>query len=91
MDVPPPGVGLKMVILAVPAAAISAAVIAAVNRMLLTKVVSRSLLLNLTIDPLTKFVPLTVKAKAALPAVTALGFKLVIAGTGLLLQIPPGY
>jgi hypothetical protein len=41
LDVPPPGVGLTTVTLAVPAEAMSAAVVAAVNCVLLTNVVVR--------------------------------------------------
>ncbi len=50
----------------------------------LTKVVVRLELLTWTIDPLTKFVPFTVRVKAAPPAKVVLGEMLVSEGTGLL-------
>jgi hypothetical protein len=94
-DVPPPGVGLKTVTLAVPAVAISAAVIAAVSCVPLTYVVVRSEPFHLTIEPLTKLVPFTVSVKAPPSAVAEDGLRLVIAGAGLLMvkicafDVPP--
>jgi len=83
LELPPPGAGLKTVTLAVPAVAMSAAVIAAVNCVLLIKVAIRSVPFHLTIEPLTKFDPLTVSVKAGPPAVVEGGAKLTKAGTGL--------
>ena len=51
-DVPPPGVGFRTVIAAVPALAMSAAVIAAVNCVALTNVVVRALPFHCAVDPL---------------------------------------
>ena len=48
-----------------------------------------------TVEPLTKLVPLTVRVKAAPPAVAEEGLRLVVVGTGLLivkvwaLDVPP--
>ena len=75
--------------------AISAAVICAVSWVLLTNVVVRLLPLNLTIELPTKFVPITVKVKAAPPKVLLDGLMLLSVGTGLLtvnvreLDVPP--
>lgn len=82
LDVPPPGVGLKTVTLAVPAEAMSEAGIAAVSCVALTKVVVRALPFQRTVEPLMKFDPLTVNVKAAPPAVAEVGLMVVIAGTG---------
>ena len=84
LDSPPPGALLKTVTLAVPAEAISAAVIAACSCVLETKVVVRSTPFQRTIEtPPTKFEPLTTSVKAGPPAVVDAGFKLVRVGTGL--------
>lgn len=94
-EVPPPGVPLKTVTCAVPALAISAAVICAVNCVALTNVVVRALPFHRTTEPFTKPVPLTVNVNAASPACAEVGFTLVIAGVGLLivkgraLVVPP--
>src|SRR5438034_11093401 len=82
-EVPPPGVGEKTVTDAVPAVAMSPAVIAACNWVLLTNVVTRAPLFHCTTDPLTKFVPFTVRVKAAAPAVALPGDSEPIVGTGL--------
>src|SRR5436189_5102742 len=82
-EVPPPGVGEKTVTDAVPAVAMSPAVIAACNWVLLTNVVTRAPLFHCTTDPLTKFVPFTVRVKAAAPAVALLGASEPSVGTGL--------
>src|SRR5262249_7669462 len=82
LDVPPPGAGLKTVTCAVPATAMSPAGICAVNCVELTKVVGRSAPFQRTTEPLMKFVPVTVKVKAAPPVITAFGFKLVSVGAG---------
>src|SRR4030042_2052634 len=68
LEVPPPGVGLKTVTLAVPAVAMSAARIEAVTCVELTYVVVRSVPFQRTTEPLTKLVPLTVRVKPAPPA-----------------------
>src|SRR5205809_707882 len=73
----------------------SPAVIAACNWVLLTNVVTRAPLFHCTTDPLTKFVPFTVRVKAAAPAVALPGVSEPIVGTGLLMvnvsapEVPP--
>ncbi len=57
LDVPPPGAGLDTVTVAVPATAMSAAVIAAVNRVADTYVVVRFAPFQRTTELLTKPVP----------------------------------
>ena len=84
-EVPPPGAGLVTVTVAVPAVAISAAVIAAVNFVALTNVVVLEAPLNFTTDVDTKPVPLTVRVKAAPPAVALVGEREVAVGAGLLM------
>ena len=84
-DVPPPGAGLVTVTVAVPAVAISAAVIAAVNSVALTKVVVLAAPLNFTTDVDTMPIPLTVSVKAAPPAVALVGEREVAVGAGLLM------
>src|SRR6267143_5645078 len=84
-EVPPPGAGVRTVTLAVPAAAMSAAVIAAVSWMVLTKVVVRAAPFHCTVvEPFTNPVPLTVSVKAAPPTVALVGTSAVIVGMGLL-------
>jgi hypothetical protein len=82
-DMPPPGEGFRTLTLAVPALAISAAVIAAVSCVLLTNVVVRPDPFHCTLDVLTKFEPFTVSVSAAPPAIAEDGLKLDIDGTGL--------
>ena len=65
----PPGAGFVTVTVAVPAVAISAAVIAAVSCVAFTNVVVLAAPLNFTADADTKPVPLTVKGKAGPPAI----------------------
>ena len=84
-DVPPPGAGFVTVTVAVPAVAISAAVIAAVNCVALTNVVVLAAPLNFTTDVDTNPVPLTVRVKAAPPAVALVGEREVAVGAGLLM------
>ena len=84
-DVPPPGAGLVTVTVAVPAVAISAAVMAAVSCVALTNVVVLAAPLNFTTDVDTKPVPLTVSVKAAPPAVALVGAREVAVGAGLLM------
>src|SRR5438552_2423368 len=86
-EVPPPGVGEKTVRDAVPAVAMSPAVIAACNWVLLTNVVVRAAPFQRTTDPLTKFVPFTVSVKAAAPEVAVPGDSEPIVGTGLVVVI----
>jgi hypothetical protein len=83
-DVPPPGVGFVTVTVDEPAVAISAAVIAAVNCVALTNVVVLAAPLNFTTDVDTNPVPLTVRVKAAPPAVALVGEREVSVGAGLL-------
>jgi hypothetical protein len=82
-DAPPPGAGLKTATLLEPVFIISAALIEAVNCVLLTKVVVRALPFHCTIEPLMKLVPVSVKWKASLPAAAQSGVKLVSVGAGL--------
>jgi hypothetical protein len=84
LDVPP-GDGLVTVRLAVPAVAISAAVIAAVNCVPLTNVVVLAAPLNFTTDVDTNPVPFTFNVKAAPPAVALVGEIDVSVGAGLLM------
>src|SRR5262245_60352075 len=80
---PPPGAGLNTITLAAPATAMSPAVIAAVNCVLVTKVVVRSESFHRTTDPLMKFLPVTVRAKARDPAVAEEGLRPATAGPAL--------
>ena len=84
-DVPPPGAGLVTVTFAVPAVAISAAVMAAANCVALTNVVVLVAPLNFTSDVDTKPVPFTVRVKEAPPAVALVGEREVAVGAGLLM------
>ena len=84
-DVPPAGAGFVTVTVAVPAVAMSAAVIAAVNFVVLTNVVVLAAPLNFTTDVDTKPVPFTVRVKAAPPAVALVGERDVSVGAGLLM------
>jgi len=80
-----PEEGFVTVTVAEPAVAISVAVIAAVNCVALTNVVVLAAPLNLTTDVDTNPVPLTVRVKAAPPAVAVVGEREVSAGAGLLM------
>ncbi len=80
-DVPPPG--LVTVTLKLPAVAMSEARMAAVSCVALTVVVVRALPLKLTVEPLTKFVPFTVKVNPAPPAMALVGEMLLIVGAGV--------
>jgi len=84
-DVPPPGAGFVTVTVAVPAVAISVAVIAAVNCVALTNVVVLAAPLNFTTEVDSKPVPFTVRVKAAPPAVALVGEREVAVGAGLLM------
>jgi len=83
-DVPPPGVGFTTVTLAVPGVWIALAGMEAVSWVLLTKVVAGLSPFHCTCELLTKFVPFTVRVKAAPPVVALVGESDVIVGTGAL-------
>jgi hypothetical protein len=83
-EVPPPGVGLTTVTLAVPADAMSVAGIAAVSCEAETYVVVRANPFHRTDELEIKPVPVTVRVKAGPPAVAELGERVVMVGTGLL-------
>ena len=68
----------------------SVAGIAAVTCVALTKVVVRVAPFHLTTEPETKLLPLTVRVKAAPPAVALLGTRVVSAGTGFGGEPPTG-
>src|SRR6516164_5268220 len=74
-EVPPPGAGVETVTLAVPTVAMSAALIAAVRLVVEAKVVVRALPFHWTVEDETKFEPVTVSVKAALPATAELGLR----------------
>ena len=80
----------------VAALAISPAAMAAVSWVLLTKVVGRGLPPHWTDEPEIKFDPLTVKVKAAPPAVALVGEIEVMLGTGFCVgggagELPPQF
>ena len=81
-EVPPPGAGFATVMEAVPAVAISTAVIVAVSVVLETKMVARAEPLRSTVDDALKFVPVTVKVNCAPPASVEVGLIAVVVGTG---------
>jgi hypothetical protein len=95
LEVPPPGAGLNTATWAVPPDAMSLAGIAAVNRVALTKLVVRAVPIHCTMEPRTKFVPVTVKVKAISPGVAREGEREPSPGVGLLmvkvnaLEVPP--
>jgi len=82
-EVLPPGAGLVTVTAGVPAEAMAAAGMAAVNCVALTNVVLRAVPPKVTIEAATKFVPLIVSVKAALPAAALFGEIVLIVGAGL--------
>ena len=96
--VPPPGPGVETETCAVPAAAMSAAVMAACKVVLDTKVVVRAVPFHCTTDEDRKLAPVTVSVNAAPPTRVELGFKDPAVGTGLLVIVkvnvlvgpPPG-
>lgn len=71
---------LETVTCAVPGLAMSAAVMAAVNRVVPVNAVSRGLPFHSTVELVTKLLPLTVKVNAAPPAVAVAGDKELITG-----------
>src|SRR5581483_1102793 len=79
-DVPPLLAGFATVMIAVPAAATSAALIAASNCVLDIKVVLRAAPLNWIWAAGSKLLPFTVSVKAAAPAIAELGLSSVITG-----------
>jgi hypothetical protein len=82
-DTPPPGAGVETETWAVPAVAMSAAVMAACRLVPETKVVARALPFHSTLEDDMKFAPVTVSVKPAPPATTELGFTEPIARDGL--------
>jgi hypothetical protein len=86
-DIPPPGEGLRTVMLKVPAVVRSLAGIDAVNCVELTNVVVVAEPLNCTTELLLKLVPFTVRVNVAEPTFLLVGEMLVVVGTGLLAMI----
>jgi hypothetical protein len=84
-DVPPPGVGEKTVICAVPTVVRSLAGTAVCSNVLLTKVVRRTAPFQRIVEVFTKPLPLTLRVNAALPTAAVDGDNEPIDGTGLLL------
>src|SRR5437762_9464052 len=82
-DVPPPGAGVTTVTEAVPVAAMSAAGIAAVSCVALTKVVVRAAPFHCTVAPFTKPLPVSVSVKPAPPTIALAGDSEVSVGAGL--------
>lgn len=85
-EAPPPGAGFVTETFAVPAVAISAAAMAAVNWVALWNVVVLETPLNFTIDVERKPVPFTVNVNPAPPSVALVGEMDVAAGAGLLTE-----
>jgi hypothetical protein len=83
LEVPPPGVGLVTVTDTAPAEAMAVEEIAAVNCVELTNSVGAAIPPKLTIEAVTKFVPLTVKVKFVPPAAPLVGETVAIVGVGL--------
>jgi hypothetical protein len=83
-EVPPPGVELNTVTAAVPALATSVSRMEAFKVVLLTNVVVRLCPFHRTFEVAPKFVPVTFKVNALLPANTLEGVNVVAIGTGLL-------
>src|SRR6187549_1851232 len=86
-EVAPPGLATET--WAVPAVAMSAAAIAAVNCVLLEKLVVRDAPFQRTAAPETKLLPLTVSVKAGPPAVALAGTSELIAGADGGGALPP--
>jgi hypothetical protein len=82
-EVPPPGVGVTTVTVALPAVAMSVAGMAAVSVVAEPKVVGRTLPFHWTTELVMKFVPVTVSVKAGPPAVADEGLIPLVVGTGL--------
>lgn len=92
---PPPGVGLNTVTVAVPTVATSEAGTEAVIEVALTNVVVSGIPFQFTTEVLTKLVPISMSVKAELPAPAELGASEVSVGEGLLIvkvcadDVPP--
>src|ERR1700674_855151 len=88
-----PAAGLVTVTAAIAAVVMAAAGIAAVNCAALTNVVVRAAPAKFTTEPATKFVPFTVKVKAAPPVAVLVGEIVVIVGPVMVnvkeLEAPP--
>jgi hypothetical protein len=80
---------IATVMLAVPGAAINFAGTAAINWVLLTKVVVNPVLFHCTTAPEIKPVPLTVSVKAGPPAVAESGLSEAITGPALIVKVAP--
>ena len=87
LDSPPPGAGLKTVMLNVPAEVKSLNRMEAFNWFALAKIVARSDPANLTKESETKFDPLTVRVNAGSPTVLLSGDRLLMAGI-ILIPVP---
>jgi hypothetical protein len=85
VDVPPPGVGFTTVTDAVPAVTTREDGTVAVSCVEETNVVVSAVPFQFTVEPETKFVPVAVKVKPALPAVAQAGLSELMVGTGLLM------
>jgi hypothetical protein len=85
LEVPPPGVGLKTVIINDPGWRMSSFLIIAVNCVELTKVVLWLEPLRRTLEPATKLDPLTVRVKSGPSSRIAVGLSELMTGTGLLM------
>jgi hypothetical protein len=83
VEVPPPGAGVKTVIGAVPALAMSAAGTVAVSWEPETYVVERALPFQFTVEFERKFAPFAVRVKPASVAVEVVGLMEVRVGAGL--------
>ena len=93
LEIPPPGAGVTTVTPAVPAVAMSAAVMAAVSCVALTNVVVRALPFQFTVEFAVKLVPLTVKVNAPPPAAAMFGLMEIVVGAGILglmVKVPAG-
>ena len=82
LEVPPPGAGLVTVTAAVPVATMLAAGMAPSNCVELRNEVASADPPKLTTEAVTKFVPLMVSAKVALPAMVLFGEIEVMVGVG---------
>lgn len=95
-DVAPQVPGLTTVIEAVPAVAIRDAVTVAVSCVEELKVVVSDVPFHFTVEPETKFVPVTLKVNCAPPAVAQVGLSELMVGTALIVNVcaldvpPPG-
>jgi len=92
-EAPPLGAGLVTVTAAILAVVMAAAGIAAVNCAALTNVVARATPAKFTTEPATKFLPFTVRVKAAPPVSALFGEIVVIVGPVMVnvkeLEAPP--